>query len=70
MDEKSNRNLDPSHQWIVAHVHLTFSLFAATFVAVDNLCKQFGPRSGPTEKKLNFENKNPAEANKKKLVKM
>ena len=32
--------------------------------SADNLCKQCGPRSGPTGEKVNFEKKkNPADAN-------
>ena len=36
---------------IMENLFLTLSLLAATFVvgSVDNLCKQFGTRSGPTE---------------------
>ena len=32
------------------NTYVTLSLLAMRFVTADNLCKQFGPRSGPTER--------------------
>ena len=33
--------------------------------SADNLCKQFGPRSGPTGKKVNFEKSRPKQKHEK-----
>ena len=30
-------------------LYLTLCLLGVSFVSADNLCKQFGPRSGPTK---------------------